>query len=87
MMIADAPLADAAIVISGMDAYRRIAARSCARSMGIELQSLLTPLAPAALHVCLANLAKATAGPPITTSGAASLPALLRGSIGRERRL
>ncbi len=38
--IAEAKFAGAVIVISGMDASRRIAARSYARSLGIDLQSL-----------------------------------------------
>src|ERR1700681_3172272 len=41
--MADAKFAGSVIVISGMNAARRIAARSYARSLGIELQSLPKP--------------------------------------------
>jgi hypothetical protein len=39
------------IVVSGMNAARRIAARSYARSLGIELQSLPKPVDLAALRI------------------------------------
>jgi two-component system chemotaxis response regulator CheY len=53
------------IVISGMNAARRIAARSYARSLGIELQSLPKPVDLAALRICLANLCKTAKGLPV----------------------
>lgn len=51
--IADVKFTGAVIVISGMDASRRIAARSYARSLGIDLQSF----AEAGGSCRLANLA------------------------------
>ena len=63
--IADAKFAGAVIVISGMDAARRIAARSYARSLGIDLQSLPKPVDLAALRICLANLTKTAMGLPV----------------------
>ena len=63
--IADAKFAGAVIVISGMDASRRIAARSYARSLGIDLQSLPKPVDLAALRIFLANLAKTAMGLPV----------------------
>jgi two-component system, chemotaxis family, chemotaxis protein CheY len=63
--IADAKFAGAVIVISGMDASRRIAARSYARSLGIDLQSLPKPVDLAALRICLANLTKTAMGLPV----------------------
>ena len=68
--LADAKFAGAVIVISGMDASRRIAARSYARSLGIDLQSLPKPVDLAALRIYLANLAKTAMGLPV--SGTAS---------------
>jgi len=53
------------IVVSGMNAARRIAARSYARSLGIELQSLPKPVDLAALRICLANLRKTAKGLPV----------------------
>jgi two-component system chemotaxis response regulator CheY len=53
------------IMISGMEAARRSAARLYARSLGIDLQSLPKPVDLAALRVCLANLSKAAMGLPI----------------------
>jgi two-component system, chemotaxis family, chemotaxis protein CheY len=53
------------IVISGMNAARRIAARAYARSLGIELQSLPKPVDLAALRICLANLCKTAMGLPV----------------------
>lgn len=64
--IADAKFAGAVIVISGMDASRRIAARSYARSLGIDLQSLPKPVDLAALRIYLANLTKTAMGLPVT---------------------
>lgn len=64
--IAIAKFAGSVIVISGMDASRRIAARSYARSLGIDLQSLPKPVDLAALRIYLANLAKAAMGLPVT---------------------
>jgi two-component system chemotaxis response regulator CheY len=66
--MADAKFAGAVIVISGMNAARRIAARSCARSLGMELQSLPKPVDLAALRICLANLCKITQGLPVRHS-------------------
>jgi len=63
--IADAKFAGAVIVISGMDASRRFAARSYARSLGIDLQSLPKPVDLAALRICLANLTKTAKGLPV----------------------
>jgi two-component system, chemotaxis family, chemotaxis protein CheY len=63
--IADAKFAGSVIVISGMDAARRTAARSYARSLGIDLQSLPKPVDLAALRVCLANLRKTALGLPV----------------------
>jgi two-component system chemotaxis response regulator CheY len=63
--MADAKFAGAVIVISGMNAARRIAARSCARSLGMELQSLPKPVDLAALRICLANLCKTALGLPV----------------------
>jgi len=63
--IADTKFAGAVIVISGMDASRRIAARSYARSLGIDLQSLPKPVDLAALRICLANLTKTAMGLPV----------------------
>src|SRR5450756_806293 len=63
--MAGAKFAGAVILISGMNATRRIAARSYARSLGIELQSLPKPVDLAALRICLANLCKTTMGLPV----------------------
>lgn len=63
--MADARFAGSVIVISGMDAARRIAARSFARSLGLELQSLPKPVDLAALRICLANLCKTAMGLPV----------------------
>jgi two-component system, chemotaxis family, chemotaxis protein CheY len=63
--MADAKFAGAVIVISGMNAARRIAARSYARSLGMELQSLPKPVDLAALRICLANLCKTALGLPV----------------------
>jgi two-component system chemotaxis response regulator CheY len=63
--MASAKFAGSVIVISGMNAARRIAARSYARSLGIELQSLPKPVDLAALRICLANLCKTTMGLPV----------------------
>ena len=60
-----AKFSGAVIVVSGMDATRRSEARSFARTMGIELQSLPKPLDLAALRISLANLGKAAMGLPI----------------------
>jgi two-component system chemotaxis response regulator CheY len=57
--------AGSVIVISGMNAARRIAARAYARSLGIELQSLPKPIDLAALRICLANLCKTAMGLPV----------------------
>jgi ActR/RegA family two-component response regulator len=64
--MADAKFAGSVIVISGMDATRRIAARSYARSLGLELQSLPKPIDLAALRIYLANLTKTALGLPVT---------------------
>ena len=63
--MADAKFAGSVIVVSGMNAARRIAARSYARSLRIELQSLPKPVDVAALRVCLANLSKTAMGLPV----------------------
>lgn len=63
--IADARFAGSVIVISGMDAARRIAARLYARSLGIDLQSLPKPVDLAALRIYLANLGKTALGLPV----------------------
>ncbi|WP_448028931.1 response regulator [Bradyrhizobium liaoningense] len=62
--MASAKFAGSVIVISGMDGRRRSAARSFARSVGIELQSLPKPLDLAALRISLANLGKIAMGLP-----------------------
>ena len=63
--MADAKFTGSVIVISGMNADRRIAARSYARSLGMELQSLPKPVDLAALRICLANLSKTAQGLPV----------------------
>jgi two-component system, chemotaxis family, chemotaxis protein CheY len=63
--MAIAQFAGSVIVISGMNAARRIAARSYARSLGMELQSLPKPVDLAALRICLANLSKIAMGLPV----------------------
>jgi CheY-like chemotaxis protein len=63
--MAEAKFAGSVIVISGMNAARRIAARAYARSLGIELHSLPKPVDLAALRIFLANLCKTTMGLPI----------------------
>jgi len=63
--MARAKFAGTVIVVSGMNAARRIAARSYARSLGIELQSLPKPVDLAALRICLANLRKTAMGLPV----------------------
>jgi DNA-binding response OmpR family regulator len=63
--IADARFAGSVIVISGMDAARRIAARLYARSLGLDLQSLPKPVDLAALRIFLANLGKTALGLPV----------------------
>jgi two-component system, chemotaxis family, chemotaxis protein CheY len=62
--MAKARFAGSVIVVSGMNAARRIAARPYARSLGIELQSLPEPVDLAALRTCLANLRKTAKGLP-----------------------
>jgi two-component system, chemotaxis family, chemotaxis protein CheY len=63
--IAGAKFAGCVIMISGMDAAHRSAARSYAKSLGIELRSLPKPVDLAALRICLANLAKTVMGLPV----------------------
>jgi two-component system, chemotaxis family, chemotaxis protein CheY len=63
--MAAAKFAGSVIVISGMNAARRIAARSYARSLGIEFQSLPKPVDLAALRICLANQCKTAKGLPV----------------------
>jgi two-component system chemotaxis response regulator CheY len=63
--LASAKFAGSVVLISGMNAARRIAARSHARSLGIELQSLPKPVDLAALRICLANLCKTAKGLPV----------------------
>jgi two-component system chemotaxis response regulator CheY len=66
--MAEAKFTGSVIVVSGMDAARRIAARSRARSLGMELRSLPKPLDLAALRICLANLGKTAMGLPVMHS-------------------
>jgi len=63
--MADAKFGGSLIVISGMNAARRIAARSFARSLGIKMQSLPKPLDLAALRISLANLSKTAMDLPV----------------------
>jgi two-component system chemotaxis response regulator CheY len=56
--MAEAKFAGSVIVVSGANAARRIAARSYARSLEMELQSLPKPLDLAALRLFFANLCK-----------------------------
>lgn len=63
--MANAKFAGSVIIISGLNAARRIAARAYARSLGIELQSLPKPVDLAALRICLANLCKSALGLPV----------------------
>jgi two-component system chemotaxis response regulator CheY len=75
--MAEAKFAGAVIVISGMDGPRRSAARSYARSLGMELQSLPKPLDLAALRISLANLRKSAMGlPAIHTWGGVAADAV-----------
>jgi two-component system chemotaxis response regulator CheY len=60
-----AKFAGSVILISGMNAARRIAARAYARSLGVDLQSLPKPVDLAALRICLANLCKTIMGLPV----------------------
>lgn len=60
----DARFKGAVIVISGMNAEQRSAARAHARRHGIELRSLPKPVDLSALRVCLADLASRTMGLP-----------------------
>lgn len=55
--MSDAKFRGTVIVISGMDAPQRIAARQHGRLHGIELRSLPKPVDLSALRVCLADLA------------------------------
>ncbi|CCE11872.1 putative response regulator receiver protein (CheY-like) [Bradyrhizobium sp. STM 3843] len=66
--IADCRFAGSVIVISGMDASRRSAARSYAKSLGIDLQSLPKPVDLSALRICLANIGKTALGLPTVHS-------------------
>jgi two-component system chemotaxis response regulator CheY len=63
--IAETKFAGSVIVISGTDGSRRSAARSYAKSLGIELRSLPKPVDLAALRICLANLTKTAMGLPV----------------------
>lgn len=63
--MAAAKFAGAVVVISGTNATRRTEARTYARSLGIELQSLPKPVDLAALRICLANLSKTSKGLPV----------------------
>ncbi|MBI5265564.1 MAG: response regulator [Bradyrhizobium sp.] len=75
--MAEAKYAGAVIVVSGMEGSRRSAARSYARSLGVELQSLPKPLDLAALRISLANLGKAAMGlPAIHTWGGVAVDAV-----------
>ncbi|WP_234686032.1 response regulator [Bradyrhizobium monzae] len=76
--MAAAKFTGSVIVISGMDGKRRSAARSFARSVGIELQSLPKPLDLAALRISLANLGKTAMGlPTIHTWGGVATDAIV----------
>jgi two-component system chemotaxis response regulator CheY len=76
--MAAAKFAGSVIVISGMDGRRRSAARSFARSVGIELQSLPKPLDLAALRISLAHLGKTAMGlPAIHTWGGVAAGAIV----------
>jgi DNA-binding NtrC family response regulator len=76
--MAKAKFGGAVIVVSGMDGKRRSAARSFARSVGIELQSLPKPLDLAALRISLANLGKTAMGlPAIHTWGGVASDAIV----------
>jgi two-component system chemotaxis response regulator CheY len=66
--MAEARFAGSVILVSGMDAARRIAARSRARSLGMELRSLPKPVDLAALRICLADLGKTVMGLPVMHS-------------------
>lgn len=63
--IATTKFSGSIVVISGLDAERRIAARHYARSIGINLQSLPKPVDLSALRVHLANLSKTAMGLPM----------------------
>jgi two-component system, chemotaxis family, chemotaxis protein CheY len=63
--MSEVKFAGSVIMISGMEAARRSAARLYARSLGIDLQSLPKPVDLAALRVCLANLGKVAMGLPV----------------------
>jgi CheY-like chemotaxis protein len=63
--MAKAKFNGAVILISGANAARRIAARSYARSLGIELHSLPKPVDLAALRICLANMRQVSFGLPV----------------------
>ena len=65
LALVEAKFTGSVIVISGMDAERRIAARAYARSLGMELQSLPKPVDLAALRICFANLYKTNKGLPV----------------------
>ena len=76
--MAAAKFSGSVIVISGMDGKRRSAARTFARSVGIELQSLPKPLDLAALRISLANLGKVAMGlPAIHTWGGVATDAIV----------
>jgi two-component system, chemotaxis family, chemotaxis protein CheY len=64
-VMAKAKFAGPVIVISGMDAARRSAARSYARSLGIKLKGLPKPVDLAALRIFLADLSKTAKGLPV----------------------
>lgn len=67
--MADADYHGPVILISGMNAERRSAARLLARSLGMELlHSFPKPIDLAALRISLANLRSALAGLPIVHS-------------------
>ena len=63
--MAEAKFGGSVIIISGMEAPLRIAARAHAGSLGMELQSLPKPADLGALRVCLANLRKTAMGLPV----------------------
>jgi two-component system, chemotaxis family, chemotaxis protein CheY len=63
--MAETRFAGTVVVISGMAAAHRSAARSYAKSLGVDLQSLPKPVDLAALRICLANLGKTAMGLPV----------------------
>ena len=84
--MADAKFTGSVIIISGMNAARRLAAGSYVRSLDIELQSLPKPLNLAALRVCFVNLRKTATGLPVVHEAESETIAQPR-SAGSKREL